>query len=309
MERITLDAADGEKIRGWCWLPDTAPRAVLLIVHGMGEYAARYRRFAERLAAAGYAVYAHDQRGHGEWPRRRGWFAAEQGWSKVVDDVDAVRSHAAARHAGLPLLLFGHSMGSFVARSYLLRHGQGLAGLLLSATGYRQAWLARLMRRVAGLAGRLGGRQQPSRFMSHLVFGSFNLSFLPRRTGVDWLSRDEAEVDRYLADPLCGFDFTPALWQDLFGGIIALEAGEQRGRDLPHCPVLLLTGSRDPVSLGHCALRQLERRYRRAGLDDITLRVYHGGRHEMLNEINREAVTADILAWLERVSAAARPPA
>ncbi|WP_024301130.1 alpha/beta hydrolase [Pseudogulbenkiania sp. MAI-1] len=309
MEPFTLDAADGETIRGLCWQPETAPRAVVLIVHGMGEYAARYRRFAESLAAAGYAVYAHDQRGHGEWPQRRGWFAAEQGWNKVVDDVDAVRRHAAARHEGLPLLLFGHSMGSFVARAYLLHHGRGLAGLVLSATGYRQAWLARLMRRVAGLAGRLGGAANPSRGMSRLVFGSFNLSFVPARTTVDWLSRDRAEVDRYLADPLCGFDFTPALWQDLFGGIIALEAGEKRGRDLPPCPVLLLTGSRDPVSLGRYALRQLERRYRRAGLDDITLKVYRGGRHEMLNETNREVVTADILAWLERVSAAARPSA
>ncbi|SME92426.1 alpha/beta hydrolase [Pseudogulbenkiania subflava] len=306
MQAFTLDAADGEILRGWCWLPVTAPRAVVLIVHGMGEHAARYRRFADRLAEAGYAVYAHDQRGHGERPRRRGWFAAEEGWNKVVDDVDTVRAHAAARHPGVPLLLFGHSMGSFVSRAYLLRHGQGLAGLVLSATGYRQAWLARLMRRVAGLAGRRGGMTTPSRGMSRLVFGSFNLSFLPARTTVDWLTRDPAEVDRYLADPLCGFDFTPALWQDLFGGIIALEAGEKRGRDLPHCPVLLMTGSRDPVSLGRYALRQLARRYRRAGLDDITLRVYPGGRHEMLNEINREAVTADILAWMARVGVAGR---
>ena len=306
MQAFNLDAADGETIRGWCWLPVMAPRAVVLIVHGMGEHAARYRRFADRLAEAGYAVYAHDQRGHGERPRRRGWFAAEQGWNKVVDDVDTVRAHAAARHPGVPLLLFGHSMGSFVSRAYLLRHGQGLAGLVLSATGYRQAWLARLMRRVAGLAGRLGGRLQPNAFMSRLVFGSFNLSFLPARTAVDWLSRDAAEVDRYLADPLCGFHFTPALWQDLFGGIIALEAGERRGRHLPRCPVLLMTGSRDPVSLGYWALRQLARRYRRAGLDDITLRVYPGGRHEMLNEINREAVTADILAWMARVGVAGR---
>ena len=307
MEAFTLSAADGETIRGWHWLPAGEVRGVVQIVHGMGEYAARYRRFAASLADAGYAVYAHDQRGHGEWPRRRGWFAAEQGWNKVVDDVDTVRRHAAAQHAGLPLFLFGHSMGSFVARAYLLRHGRGLAGLALSATGYRQAWLARLMRRVAGLAGRRGGMTTPSRGMSRLVFGSFNLSFLPARTTVDWLSRDPAEVDRYLADPLCGFDFTPALWQDLFGGIIALEAGEKRGRDLPRCPVLLLTGSRDPVSLGHWALWQLARRYRRAGLDDITLRVYRGGRHEMLNETNRDVVTADILAWLDRVSAVARP--
>jgi alpha-beta hydrolase superfamily lysophospholipase len=299
MEQFTLNAADGETIHGCRWLPAHTPRAVVLISHGMSEYAARYHRFATKLAEAGFAVYAHDHRGHGAAARRRGWFAERGGWHKVVDDVESVRQHAVGQHPALPVLLLGHSMGSFIARAYFLQYGQQLAGLLLSATGYRQKPLAYLMRAIARLTGRIAGKNHASRFMSGLVFGSFNLGFIPRRTPVDWLSRDPAEVDAYLADPLCGFAPTPALWEDLFGGIIALERGEQHGAGLPpRCPVLLMAGSRDPVSLGKLALGQLATRYRRAGLVDVCSKVYPGGRHEMLNETNRAEVEADILGWL-----------
>lgn len=305
MEHFDLLAADGHRINGCCWLPPEgqAVRAVLLIAHGMSEYAARYQPVALQLAAQGIAVYAHDHRGHGPHAAHQGWFAAEQGWDKVVDDVECVRRHAAAQHPQQPLLLFGHSMGSFIARSYFLQYGEQLSGLLLSATGYRQRPLAYVLRAVARLAGRLGGMNAPSRFMARLVFGSFNLAFIPARTRMDWLSRDRAQVDAYIADPLCGFDPTPGLWIDLFGGIIALEQGEATaaGRLPRHCPVYLLAGSRDPVSHGRLALGQLEIRYRDAGLIDIHSHVYPGGRHEMLNESNRAEVLQDMQAWLDRV--------
>ena len=307
MDRFELRAVDGHRIHGCCWLPAAAQpvRAVLLIAHGMSEYAARYQPFAEQLAAQGIAVYAHDHRGHGPYAAHHGWFAATQGWDKVLADVESVRQHAVAQHHGLPVLLFGHSMGSFVARSYFLQHGSKLSGLMLSATGYRQRPLARLLRAIARLCGRLGGMDRPSRLMAWLVFGSFNLGFIPTRTKADWLSRDTAQVDAYLADPLCGFDPTPGLWIDLFGGIIAMEQEEATAKgSLPrHCPVYMLTGSRDPVSRGKLALGQLEIRYRDAGLIDIHSHVYKGGRHEMLNESNRAEVLRDISSWLQRVCA------
>ncbi|UGA40708.1 alpha/beta hydrolase [Chromobacterium haemolyticum] len=153
----------------------------------------------------------------------------------------------------------------------------------MSATGYRQRPLAWLLRGLARLVARCGSPERPSRLLARLIFGSFNLGFLPARTSMDWLSRDPAEVDKYLADPLCGFDPCPGLWIDLFGGIIAMERGEASGDSLPRrCPVWLLAGSRDPVSLGKLGLGQLEIRYREAGLLDVRTTVYPGGRHEML---------------------------
>jgi len=305
MEQFDLAAADGHCIRACCWLPpgDVAPRAVLLIAHGMSEYAARYQPVAQYLAAQGIAVYAHDHRGHGPHAGKPGYFADVDGWAKVVGDLDSMFQHAMVRHPGLPLLLLGHSMGSFIARSYFLQHGDKLSGLMLSATGYRQRPLARLLRAIARLCGRLGGMDRPSRLMARLVFGSFNLGFIPTRTKADWLSRDTAQVDAYLADPLCGFDPAPGLWIDLFGGIIAMEQGEAtaKGRLPRHCPVYLFAGSRDPVSLGRLALGQLEIRYRDAGLIDIHSHVYQGGRHEMLNESNRAEVLHDMLVWINRV--------
>ncbi|MFC3532575.1 alpha/beta hydrolase [Vogesella facilis] len=303
MQTFTLQASDDSSIHGQCWLPPGSPRGVVVISHGMSEYAARYAPLADKLAAAGYAVYAHDHRGHGRHAPLPGWFAARGGWGQVVDDLRCVVDYARGQHA-CPLVLYGHSMGSFVARSFLLQYGQRLDGLVLSATGYRQRWLARLMRQVARLVGALNGAARPSPFMTALVFGSFNLGFMPTRTKLDWLSRDAAAVDAYLADPLCGQFPTPQLWQDLFGGIIAMEAGEADGKALPKdCPVWLQAGSRDPVSLGKFGLGQLAARYRRAGLRDVTVTVYPGGRHEMHHETNRGEFEADLLAWLNRVTA------
>jgi alpha-beta hydrolase superfamily lysophospholipase len=301
MQTRVLSAVDGESITLCEWLPaaDGAVRGVVVLSHGMAEHAARYDTFARTLVAAGWIVYAHDHRGHGATPRIRGWFAERDGWQRVVGDLHVVRQWAAARHPDLPLFLYGHSMGSFIARSYVLQHGAGLAGLILSATGYRQGVMARAMRGIARLTARFGKREDPSRVMGYLVFGSFNLSFIPAHSPVDWLTRDRVEVERYLADTLCGFPPTSAMWVDLFGGVIEMEREEKRGTRLPRaCPLLLLAGSRDPVSLGRFGLGQLARRYRKAGAHDVTVKVYRGGRHEMHNELNRDEVMADLTAWL-----------
>lgn len=307
MQTFALATQDDYTIQGVYCLPQQTPRAVLLFCHGMSEHAGRYVPLAQRLAAAGYAVYVHDHRGHGRSAVLPGYFAEANGWDKVVDDVREVADHIAACHPDVPLVLYGHSMGSFIARAFFLRYGHRLSGMVLSATGYRQRFLARVMRGVARLAARLGGAANPSRFMTSLVFGSFNLGFMPARTKLDWLSRDPVQVDAYIADPLCGQHPTPQLWIDLFGGIMALEAGEAAGRGLAlSCPVWLQAGSRDPVSLGKFGLGQLAARYRQAGLRDVTVTVYSGGRHEMHHETNHAELEADLLAWLNRISQSAK---
>jgi alpha-beta hydrolase superfamily lysophospholipase len=192
-------------------------------------------------------------------------------------------------------------MGSFIARAYLLEHAAGLAGAILSATGWRAGPLNHAMRWVALRECRKNGPRTPSPLMTKLVFGAFNLRFLPARTSVDWLSRDRAAVDAYLADPLCGFDSSGQLWADLLAGSSAIEAAEDVPSRLPRSlRLLLIAGSHDPVSLGGLGHAQLARRYRAAGNADLDDRRYPGGRHELLNETNREEVWADVTAWMEK---------
>ena len=306
MERFTLTAADGFPVATVRWLPDGPVRAVLHIVHGMAEYGARYAPLAAYLCDQGFAVYAHDHRGHGDSVRHDtplGHYADADGWNKVIADLDTVRQHLDAQHPGAPVFLFGHSMGSFIVRAWLTSRTLPLVGVILSATGQRLGAANLLLRRVASWQARKLGMRVASRLMDRLVYGSFNLRFLPKRTASDWLSRDPAQVDAYVADPLCGFACTGQLWADLLGGVYELERAEDRADALrTDVPLLLVAGTHDPVSFGGKGCKQVAVRYRRAGHSDVTERYYSKGRHELHNETNREEVWADLLAWLRQHS-------
>ncbi|MBV1775782.1 lysophospholipase [Burkholderiaceae bacterium DAT-1] len=300
METLKLPAPDGVLIP-LCHWPHAEPRAVLLILHGMSEYASRYDRFARYLNTQGVAVVAHDHRGHGMSPVAQGCYGPG-GWDAVLGDVARVRQQVEQLYPGRPVFLLGHSMGSFIARGVWSQpKALPYAGLILSATGYRQTPIARVMRGIARSLGKRR-RDQASRFMERLVFGSFNLNFFPARTRMDWLSRDQAEVDAYIADPLCGFAPSWGLWEDLFVGIIALEAAEKAGTHIPKAaPVLLMTGSRDPVGMGKLAPGQMAKVYRAAGVQEIETQIWPDGRHEMLNETNRDEVMNHVAAWIASV--------
>lgn len=299
MQIETLRAADGHAIAAYHW-PQPSARRVLVIAHGMAEHAGRYDAFARFMNQQGCEVWALDHRGHGQSVHdgRQGHFADSDGWSKVVGDLACLLEHARQRSPALPVLLFGHSMGSFVARAVLLARPKLVDGLVLSATGFRQTALARVLAGIAAVAGRRQGWDQPSAMMRKLVFGTFNLRFMPSRTPFDWLSRVPAEVDAYIADPLAGFDCSAGLWRDLFLAIVAMEAAEAKGSELPDVPVWLLAGSHDPVSMGGKGCKQLAARYQAAGLHDVSVTIYPQGRHEMLNESNREQVYVDFSAWM-----------
>jgi alpha-beta hydrolase superfamily lysophospholipase len=303
IERFRVAADDGFSLAAMRWVPRD-PRAVIQISHGMAEHAARYAPFAVACAAAGLAVYAHDHRGHGgsiDDATPLGFYAENGGWVKVVGDLDTVHRQARGEHPSLPVFLLGHSMGSFVARAYLLEHGAQLSGAILSATGWRAGPMNQALRWVALRECRKHGPRAPSPLMTKLVFGAFNLPFLPARTSVDWLSRDPAAVDAYVADPLCGFDCSGQLWADLLAGSSAIEKAEDVPSRLPaSLRLLLIAGSNDPVSMGGIGHAQLARRYRAAGNEDVDDRRYPGGRHELLNETNRDEVSADIIGWIAR---------
>ncbi|MBV8466366.1 MAG: lysophospholipase [Burkholderiales bacterium] len=302
MQIETITTADGVALARYRW-PTDNPRRQVVIAHGMAEHAARYDNFARFLNAHDCEVWALDHRGHGKsaGDGGRGHFADRDGWKLVVDDLCQLLEHARATHPGVKTVLFGHSMGSFVSRAAFLKRPGLIDGLVLSATGFRQAWLAKWMARIARWDGRRKGFRTPSALMAKLVFGTFNLRFRPPRTPFDWLSREAREVDLYIADPDCGFDCTPQLWSELFDAIVDMEWREG-GAAVMHgiTPVWLFAGSHDPVSMGGRGCRQLSQRYQKQGLRDVTVTVFNEGRHEMLNETNRQDVYDAFLRWLDR---------
>lgn len=282
------------------WQPDAPPRGTLLIVHGMAEHGARYARLAAAAVAQGWAVQALDLPGHGGTAGPRGHFADRDGWAVALAAVHALRQRIDAAAPGSPVVLLGHSMGSFLAQHYLVEHGEGLAGAILSATNStlgplrRVGWL--LMRAEAALLG----PRHPSALAEALSFKTFNKAFAPARTPFDWLSRDPAEVDAYLADPRCGFRCSATLWSDLFAAGASLLDADRLARVPKALPILLIGGSRDPVSAGEKGPRALGDAYRAAGVAAVEVRVYEDGRHELLNDVCREQVTAELLDWLSR---------
>lgn len=300
-EARTLSGTGGPDIHLYVWHPDEdkSNGDVVQIVHGLGEHAGRYRRLAGSLTDAGYLVVAHDQRGHGRTAQRGipGHFADQDGWDKVVEDVERVRQEAKALRPDGRVILLGHSMGSYVAQSYALRHPCNMEALVLSGSTFASRMQLRIFRIVAAIESLRQGSTGRSRLLDKLSFGAFNKEFQPARTDFDWLSRDEAEVDAYVTDPLCGGQSTNQLWRDLTGGLMEISAVPAL-RQLPaSLPVYILGGEQDPVG-GAKGLTRLYDAYREAGLAGTTLRLYPDGRHEMFNETNRDEVTADLLAWL-----------
>ena len=283
------------------WRPDTAPRAVIQIAHGLAEHSARYARLAEPLTAAGYAVYASDHRGHGETcpPADLGYFADSDGWRKLLDDLQAIAERIAADHPGLPRVFLGHSMGSFLGQTYIAEHGGELAAAVLSGTsGPPPAILPIGKSVVAFERWRLGPRGK-SGIVQALLFGEQNKPFRPARTPYDWLSRDNAEVDKYIADPLCGFALTNQLAADLVGALGDLASPTLAARIPKRLPIYVFSGARDPIG---AKLQGLLDVYRAAGLN-VTAKLYPDARHETLNETNRDEVTRDLVGWLDTILA------
>lgn len=300
-DTFTLSRPDGAIIHAYRWVPDGEPTAIVQIAHGMAEHAGRYERFARALTDAGYAVYAEDHRGHGRTGEAAtlGHFADDDGWSKVIEDLDAVTRHALSEHPGLPVVLFGHSMGSFLARDYAVRHGSGLSAIVICGTAGDQGMLGKAGAVIAAAEARVRGRRHPSALMNKLSFGSYNAPFKPTRTDFDWLSRDEAEVDTYIADPLCGFVCTSRFYSDLLGGLARINSDAVMAGFSSELPMLVISGTQDPVGGKQAAgVNAVADQLRRSGVADLTVKLYPEARHELLNETNRDEVTADVLAWI-----------
>jgi alpha-beta hydrolase superfamily lysophospholipase len=303
-ELSQVRADDGHSLQVRRWLPEAGMqrRALVHLAHGMAEHGGRYEPLAQALAASGYVVYAHDHRGHGgsvSRPEDRGWVGESDTFARLVRDLLGLAFEEQREHGGLPLILFGHSMGSYVVQRCMIQEGSRLAGAILSGSGGKPSLLASAGRMLARVErARLGARGK-SPLIDALSFQSFNKVFAPNRTAFDWLSRDPAQVDAYVADPNCGFLVSTQLWIDLLDELDRLARPDEQTRIPKELPVLVFSGADDPAGeLGKSVQRLLDA-YRRVGLRHVTSRLYGGGRHEMLNETNREEVLGDVLAWLD----------
>jgi alpha-beta hydrolase superfamily lysophospholipase len=298
---FTLETPDGVSLFIYRWLPDVPAKAVVQIAHGLAEHAGRYARFAAALSQRGYAVYANDLRGHGRTAKTTadlGFFAEHDGWNKCVGDLWWLNRQITTRHSGLPIVLFGHSMGSFLAQQLISDHGEELAGAALSGSNGKPAVLAAIARQLARLERLRVGPRGRSALMHAALFAAFNRPFRPARTPFDWLSRDPTEVDKYVADPLCGFCSTAQLYVDLLVGLGEMATPARQARIPKKLPLYIFNGSHDPVATN---IGQLLTAYQAAGLENVTHRTYRDGRHESLNEINRDEVTRDLITWLDLV--------
>ena len=290
------------------WLPEGTLKALILVSHGMAEHSARYARLAEQLCNQGYGVYALDQRGHGQTAANGvlGHYADADGWCKVVGDLASLNQHIGQQHPGVPIVLLGHSMGSYIAQAYLLHHSASLHGAVLSGSNFQPVALYRAARLIARFERWRQGPTGRSALLEWLSFGSFNKAFKPNRTAFDWLSRDPDEVDKYARDPLCGFRCSNQLWIDMLGGLQQISKASNLAQVDPGLPLLVIGGECDPVSEGK-RLNSLAEALRDAGCQHLQLAVYPQARHEVFNETNRDAVTADVLAWLDQALTLRRP--
>ncbi|WP_219266947.1 alpha/beta hydrolase [Pseudomonas sp. Xaverov 259] len=303
-----LTANDRSRLYVNQWLPDGPAEAMIMLSHGMAEHSGRYARLAESLCAAGYGLYAPDQRGHGRTADEGtlGLYAEKDGWNKVVGDLASLNQHIGQQHSGLPIILLGHSMGSYIAQAYLLHHSASLNGAILSGSNFQPVALYRAAGVIARLERARQGLRGRSALIDFLSFGSFNKAFKPNRTAFDWLSRDPLEVDKYINDPLCGFRCTNQLWVDLLGGLQQISKASNLAQIDPGLPIMVMGGECDPVSEGK-RLKSLAHALREAGCQNLQLTIYPQARHEVFNETNRDEVTADVLKWLDQALTLRRP--
>ena len=285
------------------WIPEGKPRGVIQIVHGIAEYAARYDNLAKVFTDRGFVVVAEDHMGHGGSISReipQGCFAG--GWLTAVSDTYRLMQMTKEEYPDLPYVIYGHSMGSFMTRTLLYTYPEaGLKAAVLSGTGWMPKAVLRTGRAVCAAEGRRKGMNSCSPMIDKLMFGSYNKGYENPRTPVDWLSRDTAEVDKYIADPLLGFPASVGLAREMLGGMLMNEDKKNLDKMPKDLPVLFVSGDKDPVGSNGKGVQQAYEAFQAAGMRDVRIKLYPDARHELHNELNREELHRDVLAFLEDV--------
>lgn len=302
IQEFSYPSANGvHQVRATRWVPEEKPRAILQIAHGLCEYVGRYNRFANYLAQHGILVCGNDHLGHGRTapPHDRGYLSAKNGWNFLVQDMETLREIESVRNPGIPYFFLGHSMGSFLLRTYLIDYPSRVAGAILSGTGQMTpAMVTGGVRLSQAECIRLGLRGD-SKILYNMSLGGYNKQFSPARTSADWLTRDADIVDAYLKDPLCTFRPKTGLYRDLSAGLSYISHSKNLSKMNPKTPIFFLSGDCDPVGENGKGVNRAVKLFVKAGCINLTKTLYPGGRHEMVNEINWMQVYKDILTWLE----------
>ncbi|NOU98978.1 alpha/beta fold hydrolase [Paenibacillus planticolens] len=301
------DEHNNHYVYEWLPLETIAIKGIVQIAHGMAETAERYERLAEVLTKRGYAVYANDHLGHGRTagtPDAVGKFG-KNSFERMVDNMGKITGKIRERYTNrMPLFVMGHSMGSFLTQSYmgtyLVQFPDHVQGIILSGSNGSEGAALNAGIALATAEAAIRGDHHRSSLLTSLSFGAYNKKFAPNRTSFDWLSTDKAEVDKYMDDPYCGVMFTSGFFQDFFRGLKAIHHPAHVQRIPKKMPVYIFSGEEDPVGGHGKGVRRLIRMYQELGLTKVSSKLYPGGRHEMLNEVNREEVMADLAGWLDQ---------
>lgn len=287
--------------RSWAPADESKIKAIIQVAHGMAEHGERYQAFAYYMAYHGYAVFINDHIGHGRSvgsDDELGYFGEKDGFNGFVNDARVITVKAAEKYPGLPIIFFGHSMGSFVARSYVEKFGKDLSGAVFCGTsGFNPAASAGIA--LTNIISKFKGSRYRSQFIDHIAFGTYNNKIESPRTKFDWLTRDNGEVDAYIEDPLCGFLFTAAGYRDMF--TLLKNVSEKRWyKQVPKdLPMFIISGEADPVGAYGKGIRQVYNDLRSTGHENVKMKLYEGARHEILNETNAKDVMKDLLQWAD----------
>lgn len=302
-DRFWLSMSDGHNVFVTKWFEDTKePRAILQLAHGMGEHIQRYDEFASFLVSKGIYVIGNDHRGHGqtgEKSGRFGFFADSDGFERVVEDLKEVHDEMRRQYPNVPIFIMGHSMGSFLVRRFIQRYQTDISGVILSGTGRNPSFLLKIAKRLAKLQMRKRGNQSESPFLNQLTTGSYNKKYENPTTDFEWLSRDSQEVKKYVDDPYCGKVATATFYYDLYDGLEKIQRNEEVKNIQKDIPFFVFSGDMDPVGNYTKGVKGVINQLKKHGIDQIDHKFYKEGRHEMLNELNREEVFHDINRWID----------
>jgi len=300
LETTWLTQSDGERIFVRKWLDQsTQQKGIVQIAHGMAEHGGRYQAFAEILTEQGYVVYAQDHRGHGMTGKEMGimgHFADHDGFERAVDDIKEINDQIKANHPNLPIILFGHSMGSFLVRRYIQRYQTSFDGVVISGTSAGKGIIGKIGRLIAKLEIKRLGARTESKLMDQLSFGHFNKGYTEPKS---WLSRDKDAVKTYNHDPLCGFISSAKFYDDLLYGIEKIHQRKEIAKVNRHLPILIISGDADPVGGFSKGVNQVVKSYQKHGSETLDIKLYEEARHELLFETNRDQVIEDLITWLD----------
>lgn len=293
---------DNISINAYKWVPKQNIKGIIQISHGMNEHILRYDYFGQQLANAGYLVYGHDHRGHGKSTtslKKLGYISDNDGFMDMVEDLKLMTDIIKKENSDEDIFMFSHSMGSFLAQRYIQIYGGELKGAILSGTNGEPPFLLNLGIIISKIAMKFKGRQAKIKLIDTLSFSNYNKKFQPERTEFDWLSRDMKEVDKYIEDPYCGNLFPVSFFYDLYMGLKSIHKNEYLKNIPKDLPIYIFGGTADPVGEYGKGIVNLYNIYKALNIENVNYKLYKDGRHEMLNEINKDLVIKDILDWLD----------